>query len=142
MRQNKMLALFVALFLGFIAGLRTFTAPAVLWLLKHGTVWAYVLGACAVAEYVGDLYPNAPPRTDLAGVLARLISGGFCGWAVTSTSDRVLGIILGGVGALAGTYLSYRARMRAIQFVGRVPAALIEDAVAIVGSALIIASAQ
>ena len=55
----------VALLLGAVAGLRTMTAPAVLLLVRHPSRTAGVLAVMALAEYAGDLYPEAPARTAL-----------------------------------------------------------------------------
>ena len=74
----------VAILLGFLAGLRTFTAPAVLWLMRRDTPLAYALGVLALVEYVADLYPKAPARTRPLGLIARGCSGAFCGWTVAS----------------------------------------------------------
>lgn len=132
-------ALVGALLLGIVAGLRTFTAPAVLWLLRHGGWPAYVLGALALAEYGADAQPNTPARTAPFGLGARLISGAFCGWAVTATSGvAVWGGLLGAFGAVIGAYGGLAVRARAILLIGRVPAALLEDAVAIAGAVIIV----
>jgi uncharacterized membrane protein len=119
--------------LGFVAGLRTFTAPAVLWLMRHGGPAAYALGALALAEYAADLNPKAPPRTGTFGLAARVLSGGFCGWAVSAAAafPVVAGVLIGAGGAVAGAYLGLAARTRATLLIGRVPAALLEDLVAI-----------
>jgi uncharacterized membrane protein len=131
-----MIALIAALLLGMVAGLRTFTAPAVLWLVRAGGWPAYILAVFAVLEYAGDLHPNAPPRTAAAGLVARVISGGFCGWALTKASGAsiVAGVLLGALGAVIGAYGGLAARSRAIALIGRVPAGLLEDAVAIAAS--------
>jgi uncharacterized membrane protein len=130
-----MLPLLLAIFvLGFVAGLRTFTAPAVLWLMRHFGIWAIVLAALAVAEYVGDLYPKTPARTSAFGLIARIVSGAFVGWAMaTSTGGSgMLGAIVGVVGALAGAYGGLAIRLKAIAAIGEISAALLEDVVAIV----------
>jgi len=128
-----MLPYVAAAVLGFIAGLRTFTPPAVLLLVRHRGLAAYVLAAAALLELAGDLYPNAPSRTGLAGIIARIVSGAFCGFAVATTSgaSAALGATIGAAAAVAGAYLGLAARLRAIGLIGRVPAALAEDAVAI-----------
>jgi uncharacterized membrane protein len=128
------------LLLGIVAGLRTFTAPAVLWMVRHRSAVAYLLAALAFLELAGDLHPKAPPRTGAAGLIARLASGGFCGWAITAPAGGsvVLGVVLGLVGALIGAYGGLAVRERAIDLIGRVPAALVEDAVAVVGAALVV----
>lgn len=129
-----MILLLLAFLLGFVAGLRTFTAPAVLWLLRHGGVWAYVLGFLALAEYAADLNPRAPARTGLFGIAARMVSGAFCGWAVTSGAGTlaIWGAVIGAGAAVLGAYSGLAVRMKAISVIGRVPAALVGDLVAIV----------
>jgi uncharacterized membrane protein len=135
-----MIPLLAALLLGFVAGLRTLTAPAVLWLTRHRSLVAYLLGVLAVLEYAADLSPKAPPRTQLSALTARVLSGAFCGGAVALTShvSILLGVLLGALGAVAGAYVGLAARHRAIELIGRVPAALVEDALAIVGAVLIV----
>ena len=135
-----MIALLAAFLLGVVAGLRTLTAPAVLLLVRHRSPVAYVLGALAILEYAGDLHPNAPPRTQAVGLTARIVSGAFCGGAVAvmSRGSVLLGALLGAAGAVAGAYGGLAARLRAVQIVGRVPAALLGDAVAIAGAILIV----
>jgi uncharacterized membrane protein len=134
--------LLAAFLLGFVAGLRTVTAPAVLWLMRHGTLWAYVLSAAAVFEYAGDLHPKAPPRTGPMGLSARIVSGAFCGWALVSSSggSSITAALLGALGAIAGAFLGLAARTHAIALIGRIPAALLEDAVAIGGAVLILST--
>lgn len=129
-----MAPIIAAFVLGIAAGSRTFTAPAVLWLVRHRGPWAYVLGVLALLEYAGDLYPRTPSRTVPAGLMARLVSGAFCGWAVTTAAGEsvVSGVLLGICGALIGAYGGLAARRRGIALIGAVPAALLEDVIAIV----------
>ncbi len=129
-----------ALLIGIVAGLRTFTAPAVLWLMRHRSPVAYLIAALALVEFAGDLHPKAPPRTGVAGLVARILSGAFCGWAVTAAggSSAVVGALLGVAGALAGAYGGLMVRTRAIATIGRVPAALLEDAIAILGALVVV----
>lgn len=49
------------------------------------------------------------------------------GWTVA----RIPGVFIGLIGALAGTFGGYRMRMALIARIGAVPAALLEDAIAI-----------
>jgi uncharacterized membrane protein len=128
------------LLLGIVAGLRTLTAPAVLLLVRHRSAAAYVLAVGALLEYAGDLYPKTPSRTGAAGLIARLASGGFCGWVITvpTGGSIALGVVLGLAGALVGAYGGLAVRVRAIDLIGRVPAALLEDAVAIAGAAVVV----
>ncbi len=130
-----------AILLGFFVGLRTFTPPAVIWLMRRGTPLAYALGILALAEYAGDLYPKTPARTRSVGLIARACSGALCGWAVTSStgSPMLAGALLGAVAAIVGAYAGLGARLRAITLIGAVPAALLEDVVAIIGSVAVVA---
>ncbi len=134
--------LLAAFLLGVVAGLRAFTAPAALWLLRHGGPVAYGLGAAALLEYAADLSPKAPPRTAPTGLIARLLSGGFCGLSLASAAgvSTVFGALLGACGAFIGAHAGLAARRRATAMIGATPAALLEDAVAI-AAALAIVSA-
>jgi uncharacterized membrane protein len=135
-----MLALFAAALLGIVTGLRTFTALAVLWLMRHTGPIAYLLGVGALLEYAGDLHPSTPSRTAPFGLAARLVTGAFCGWAVTHAANAgIAGALIGAGGAVAGAYGGLAVRTRAILLLGRVPAALLEDLVAI-GSAYCVVS--
>jgi uncharacterized membrane protein len=129
-----------ACLLGCVAGLRTFTAPAVLWLVRHRSPIAYVLAIAALVELAADLYPKTPARTAAAGLVARILSGAACGWAVTlpAGGSVAVGALLGVVGALIGAYGGLAVRVRAIDLIGRVPAALLEDAVAIFGAVAVV----
>ncbi len=70
---------FAALMLGLAAGLRTFTAPAMLYLWRGGVV-GIVLAVVALGEYIADTLPQIPPRTALPSIILRPLSGAFCGW--------------------------------------------------------------
>lgn len=129
-----------ALLLGIVAGLRVFTAPAVLWLIRHPGPIAYGLGVVALLEYAGDLHPGTPSRTAPTGLVARLLSGGFCGWALTVAAGAPIlpGVVLGMCGALIGAYGGLAVRLKLISLLGPVPAALLEDAVAIAAAVAIV----
>jgi uncharacterized membrane protein len=134
-------ALLLAFLLGAVSGLRTFTAPAVLWVMRHRSPWAYVLAAAALFEYFFDLHPNAPPRSAISNVVGRLISGAFVGWwaATAGNSSPTLGSIAGVAGALAGTYGGLALRRQAIKAIGNHASGLFEDIVAIAASIAIVA---
>src|SRR5438874_13476783 len=98
-----MIVLLLALLIGGVAGLRTFTAPAVVswaaslgWLPLAGTplafmgsVWAVgILTVLAFVELVIDQLPSAPSRKAPGGFGARIVSGG----PVRSSSRRALGL--------------------------------------------------
>jgi uncharacterized membrane protein len=134
-----MLMLILAAFLlGVVAGLRTFTAPAVFWIVRHGGVWAIVLAVLAVVEYAGDLLPKAPARTGAVGLTARILSGAFCGWQI---SGSAIGAVAGAAGAVAGAYGGLALRVKAIAVIGAIPSGILEDLVAIGAAALIVTRA-
>ena len=107
--------------LGVSTGLRSFTPLAVAaWFSRmgklpvHGT-WASWIGhpaavglftAAALGEYIGDKLPNTPKRTAPLPLTGRLILGGLLGAIVATAFRRPLsgGIVLGALGAAAGTY--------------------------------------
>jgi uncharacterized membrane protein len=130
-----------AILLGLLSGMRTFTAPAVLMLMRRPSPFAYLLGVLALGEYAGDLHPNAPARTGVVGLTARACGGAFCGWQISllSGSPAAAGALIGAVAAIVGAYLSLAVRLRAIDLIGRVPAALLEDAITIAGSMAVVA---
>jgi uncharacterized membrane protein len=131
-----------AFLLGVVSGLRTFTGPAVLWIMRHAGPWAFVLGAAAVVEYFLDVHPKAPPRTATSNVVARLVSGAFVGWFATVATgvSPALGMLAGVIGALAGAYGSLPLRKRAIAEIGNVASGLLEDGVAIAAAVVIVAA--
>lgn len=134
-----MTALLLALCLGFVSGLRTFTPVAAV-LLVRGGVWGIVAAFPAVGEYVVDLLPNTPSRTRPMGLLARSASGAFVGWTISTMHDGsgFFGAIAGIAGALIGAYAGLAARLKAISRIGGYPAAILEDVVAIGLAALIV----
>ena len=122
--------LLLALGLGFVAGLRTFTAPAAVMLVRGG-IAGYILSVLAVGEYVADALPKTPLRTAFPWI--RLASGAFSGWMIAAIHNGpvVAGAIFGIIGTLIGTYGGLAARLAAIARIGAIPAAIVEDIVAI-----------
>jgi uncharacterized membrane protein len=150
-----MLLYLSALLIGVICGLRTFMGPAaVSWAARLGWLpvgdsWAAFLGSAytpyiftvlALIELVVDQLPQATSRKAPPSFGARILSGGFCGAVVGTASGSLIGgLIAGIVGAVIGTLGGYAARMRLAKAFGKdMPAAFIEDAVAIVGAYLIV----
>lgn len=116
-----------ALVFGFAAGLRTFTAEAVYFGL-HGTgVLRILMPVAAVGEYIVDMLPQVPARTTIGPTLVRCASGAAMGWLAAHFPGAVAGVL----GALIGTFGGLRMRMALINATGAIPAALIEDAIAI-----------
>lgn len=134
-----MTALFLALGIGFVSGLRTFTPVAAV-LLMRGGILGIIAAVAAVGEYVVDVLPNTPSRTQAMGLSARIVSGAFVGWIIATMHDGsgIFGAIAGIAGALIGAYAGRAARLAAIARIGRYPAAIVEDLVAIGLAAVIV----
>jgi uncharacterized membrane protein len=143
-----------ALLIGIVAGLRTFTPPAAVSLAAYfgvlhvqGTPFSFltfilvpiVFTLLALMELYADQTPKMMSRKAPPSFVARLISGAFCGAAIGAIGDVLLGGLLAGViGTVIGTLGGYAARVRLAKTFGRdLPAALIEDAVAVGAAALI-----
>ena len=133
-------SLLVALGIGFVSGLRSFTSLAALALSRGIGVWGIVLGLAALGEFVGDASPKIPSRTALPSVAGRAVSGAVAGWFIAAwhSGSPVAGAIVGVIGALIGTYGGHAARVAAIAKIGAIPAAVVEDLVAIGLAALIV----
>ena len=146
-----------ALLIGVIAGLRTFMAPAaVSWAARLGWLpvggsWAafmgyaytpYIFSVLALVELVTDQLPKTPSRKVPPQFGARIVSGGFAGAVIGTASGSLIGgLVAGIVGAVIGTLGGAEFRTRLARAFGNdMPAALIEDAIAIVGAYLIVRS--
>lgn len=141
--------------IGIVAGLRAMTAPAAVswaaylgwidlsqgWLAFLGYSWTpWIFTLLAIAELVSDQLPSTPSRKVPQQFGARVIMGALSGAALGASGGMlVVGLIAGVVGAVAGTYGGAELRGRLAASFGRdLPAALIEDAVAIIGAFLIV----
>jgi uncharacterized membrane protein len=144
----------LALLLGFVAGLRAMTAPAVVswaaylgwldlsgtWLSFLGNAWArWILSLLALAELVTDQLPTTPSRTVPVQFGTRMVMGALSGAAVGTVSGATIGGLLAGIiGAIIGTFGGRAFRARLAKSLGSDrPAALIEDAIAISAALLI-----
>lgn len=149
----------LCLCIGIVAGLRAMTAPAAVswgaylgWLPLQGTPLAFlgyrwtpwIFTLLALGELVTDQLPSTPSRTVPIQFGTRILSGAVTGAAVGGAADMlVTGGILGIAGAVAGTLGGRAARgALAVRFGRDRPAALIEDAVAIVAAVLIVWAAR
>lgn len=148
----------LALLIGVVAGLRAMTAPAAIalgahlgWLPLAGT-WAAFMGhwlavgiflLLALAEFVTDQLPSTPSRKVPQQFGARIVSGAFCGAIVgTIGGAPVIGLATGIIGAFLGTMGGAAARARLAGLFGRdLPAALIEDAAAVLLALWIVSAA-
>ena len=159
MQTDLTVALVLPFLIGVIAGLRAMMAPAMVswaarlgWIDLGGTSLAFlgylatpwIFGVLAAIELVTDQLPSTPSRTVPQQFGARLITGGLSGAAIgASAGALVLGLVAGVAGAVAGTLGGRAARGKLAAAFGRdLPAALIEDAVAIGGALLIVLAAS
>lgn len=149
--------LVLALVIGIVAGLRAMTAPAaVAWAAASGGLpldgspllflgWRFtpwVLTLLAGGELITDQLPSTPSRKVPVQFGTRLTSGALCGAAIgLDQGSASAGLALGVVGAVIGTLGGAWARGRLAAAFGRDrPAALIEDAVAILAAAFVACS--
>jgi uncharacterized membrane protein len=148
LKSRDFMLYLLALLIGVVAGLRAMTAPAAVawgaylgWLPLSGT-WAGFMGhwvavaifsLLALAELVTDQLPSTPSRKVPQQFGARLVSGAFTGAIIGTVGGAMIaGLVAGVVGAAIGTYGGAEVRARLAGAFGRdLPAALIEDAVAI-----------
>jgi uncharacterized membrane protein len=121
----------VAVGLGFVTGLRTFTAPALIsWgahlgrLNLHDSFFWFMgsfvavalLSLLAIGEYVVDLMPQTPRRTMLGPLIARMAVGALSGACVCASAQRSLlvGATLGAAGGVMGAFAGYEIRTRLV----------------------------
>jgi uncharacterized membrane protein len=145
----------LALLAGIVAGLRTFTAPAAVswagrlgplnlggsWLAFMGYAWTpWIFTALALVELVMDQLPSTPSRKVPMQFGARLVSGALCGATLGAAGGSwIAGLVAGVIGAVIATYVGAEVRARMAKAFGRdLPAALIEDAAAIVLGLIIV----
>jgi uncharacterized membrane protein len=144
-----------AFLIGIVAGLRALTPLAVIsWAAHAGRLqlqdtWlgfvgfaatAYITTALALGELVSDKLPRTPSRKVPMQFGTRIVVGALCGAALGTEAGAMLGgLFAGAVGAVVGTLggAALRAQL-ARAFAKDLPAALLEDAVAIGGALLIV----
>ena len=141
-----------ALLIGVVAGLRAMTPLAAIslaawlgWIDLSASPLSFfghiitliVLVLLAIGELVTDQLPNTPSRKVPMQFGARIVVGAIAGGLLTG--DWVVGLVLGAIGAVIGTYVGADLRGRLAKAFGRdLPAALIEDVVAVLGAILIV----
>jgi uncharacterized membrane protein len=148
--MNSAFLLLLFLAIGFVTGLRSMTAPAVVawaahlgWINLSGSGLAFMASAWAVGiftlaalgEFVADQLPNTPARTAAVGLGARIVMGlltGAC-LGVAGGASTWLGALVGAVGAIAGAFGGYQARVGLVRalHVRDAAVAIPEDLVAI-----------
>lgn len=145
----------LALLIGIVAGLRALTPLAVVswaahlarvpvqgtWLAFLGaTITPYVATVLALLELITDKLPTTASRKAPPGFVARIVSGALCGGALAAANGAIfLGLFLGAVGAVIGTFGGAALRARLARAFGKdLPAALLEDVIAIASAFLIV----
>jgi uncharacterized membrane protein len=147
----------LALSIGIVAGLRAMTAPAAIswaahlgalklggtWLAFLGFTWTpWIITLFAIGELINDQLPNTPSRKVPAQFGARIVMGAVSGAAIgagVAGSSWVFGLVICAIGAVIGTLGGAAVRGRLAAAFGRdLPAALIEDFVAIAAAAAIV----
>ncbi len=157
MPVNLAQAVLLPLAIGIIAGLRAMTAPAAvswaarlhwlnltqtgLWFLGH-PVTPFILTVLAIGELITDKLPSTPSRTVPVQFGTRIVTGGLSGGAIGAAAGALgFGLASGVVGAIIGTLGGRGLRARiAAAFRRDMPAALIEDVIAVGGAILIVAA--
>jgi uncharacterized membrane protein len=121
----------LAIGIGIVAGLRSFTAPAVVawaahlgWLHLQGSRLAFIgstaatviVSLLALGELIADKLPKTPRRTAVAPLLARIVTGAFCGACLSAAANRSLlpGATAGGIGGVIGAFAGYEIRRRLV----------------------------
>lgn len=103
------------------------------WLRSPVVRWLALLSAAG--ELLVDKLPNTPSRIEPGPLAGRAVFGAVAGGMVTKDAGRgwLLGIPLGVIGAVAGSYGGYLARKRAVAATGLPDpvVAAAEDAIAI-----------
>jgi uncharacterized membrane protein len=145
----------LALLAGIVAGSRALTAPAAVswaarlgflnlegsWLAFMGYAWTpWVFTVLAIVELITDQLPSTPSRKVPMQFGARIVTGALSGATLgASGGSWIAGLVAGVIGAAIGTYGGAEVRARTAKAFGRdLPAALIEDAIAIVLGLIIV----
>lgn len=143
----------LAILIGIIAGLRAVMPLAAIswgawlgWIDLSATPFAFmgniiaviILTLLAIAELVSDQLPNTPSRKVPMQFGTRIVLGAASG-ALLMPASWLIGALLGVIGAVVGTFAGAEIRGLLARAFGRdLPAALIEDVVAIASAFLIV----
>lgn len=151
------LALVLCFGIGFATGLRSMTGPAVVAVSAHlgrlklagtslafmGSKWAAGLFVLfALGEFVADQLPSTPARTAPAGLSARIVMGGLTGACIALAHEAPAwgGALVGAIGAIAGAFAGYNARVGLVRSlkVRDIAIAIPEDVLAILIAAVVV----
>ena len=129
--MNATAAFAAATGIGFVAGLRSLMAPAVVawaahlnWLNLRNTLLSFmasqvavtIFSLLAIGELIADKLARIPKRTDAGPLLARILTGGLCGASLSLSTNHspAIGAILGAIGAVMGAFAGYEIRRRLV----------------------------
>lgn len=150
------MTLLFAFAIGFFAGLRALTAPAVVgwgvylsWVrlerplsLIGSVPSVIILTLLAIAELVVDKLPGTAKRTAAPGLIGRMLTGGLTGACVAAGGSQAAlpGAALGLLGGVVGAFVGYQVRSRIVQGLGirDFYVALVEDVVTVAGCVWIV----
>ncbi len=145
----------LAFLIGIIAGLRALMAPAIVcwgaglgWFSLAGTplnfmshaVTRWIFTIAEIGELINDKLPQTASRKVPPQFIARVLMGALAGATLGAARDSLVGgLIAGAIGAVAGTLGGASVRGALAKAFGKdLPAALIEDAVALFGAIFIV----
>jgi uncharacterized membrane protein len=144
-----------AFLIGIIAGLRALMAPAIVswgaglgWFSLVGTplhfmshpATRWIFTVLEFGEIINDKQPKTPSRKVPPQFITRVVLGAFAGATLGAARDSLVGgLIAGAIGAVVGTLGGASVRGALAKAFGKdLPAALLEDAVALFGALFIV----
>ncbi len=150
-----MTILVYAFLIGIIAGLRALMAPAIVswgaglgWFSLAGTPLSFmshvatrwIFTVLELGELVNDKLPKTASRKVPPQFIARVVMGALAGATLGAAHDSLVGgLIAGAIGAVVGTLGGASVRGALAKAFGKdLPAALLEDAVALLGALFIV----
>lgn len=150
------MTLFFVALIGFFAGLRSLTPPALLaWAVYLGWMtlnrpWSLIgswpavaaLSLLATCEIIFDKLPTTPNRTSPPGLIGRIVTGALAGACIATAGAKgaIIGALLGAGGSIIGTFAGYHIRKRVVSGM-QVPdfnVAIVGDLITIGGCILIV----
>ena len=112
-------------------------APA--W-LGHDAVVAGTV-ALAAGELLADKHHSSPDRIIPPGIAARLVTGAIAGAALAPRRHWQTGAALGALGAVASAYVTFNARIHAMEHHSQVTTGVLEDVVMLAATAAAVGGA-
>jgi uncharacterized membrane protein len=118
------------------------------WAVFRSPVGRFVAVAAGAGELVGDKLPSTPSRIAGGAIVGRIVAGAVVGLAMGTTElradRRVHGALLGAAGAVVGSVAGYLGRKALVEKTGLpdVAVALLEDALTVGGTAVVVRAAR